>query len=247
MRASLTVALFLAIAIAITPAPAIATAGAEILDSFFTRAAEEDEVFQPYRFRTDSHTWVRDGKGKLEYEGKEWVVGLTSGPDETEILESGSEVIFDAEADEKADEKNEEEEAEDEGEDEDGSHSEEAEFNFLDPEKRDEYVYEFAGLTADGGRKLARFDFQPRKRRKETWQGSFWIDAETGALDSVDVQPAKKRFGLKALRIQGDMRSFHGMTVPAHLDTRIEFKIPLLVHVRVRSVADFSAYELVEE
>ena len=110
---------------------------------------------------------------------------------------------------------------------------------------RGKYRFRFAAIEERDGRQLARFALRPEKKKKKLWQGMIWLDPDSGALAALDLEPVKRRLGLKSMRIEMDLVDFEGMTLPARKHLHIQAKLPLLFHKKIQTKVDFSNYALV--
>jgi hypothetical protein len=222
-----------------------AAAGEEeaVLDRGFAFADAEESAFKPVDYRVENHFWVHDGDGELREEGRSWQRARRWSPDSTEILEQGNETLFKKEKPD--DEQAEQKRKQGDKEDEDGEDNS-MELDFLTAARRRDYHYVFAGWEERDGARLAAFTLEAQHKRKGLWEGRFWLDPQTGCLRAIDLAPVKKRLGLKSLRLQGQFRDFQGILQPESIEMDLEVKLPLIVHLKIRSTSRFSEYRLVD-
>ena len=116
-------------------------------------------------------------------------------------------------------------------------------FDVLDEGRRSLYRFEAKGLELFNERELHRYDFEPLKKAKDLWEGSLWIDSETGLLASVDAGLSKKSFGLKAFSMNMDFIDWEGMSLARQLTMEIHVKVPLLANMRIRTESKFRDFQ----
>jgi hypothetical protein len=200
----------------------------EILARARARAAAEE--FQPFRYRIETHSWIRDGDGELEHEERGREERIKWSPDSTQVIGKETELLF---GEEKI-----------ESEEDDGDKKRERKldlsFGFFDPEHEGEYRFEFEGFVDRDGRRLAEFELEPRKRKQDNWRGRLYLDPPTGALEAVDLQPGKGRFGMKRMRIRAELREILGMDRPRRIDMDIEVKVIFLFHKKIQTRVEFA-------
>jgi len=192
--------------------------------------------FRPYRGRVEVHSWLNDGDGTLEYEAINTTVFVQWTPDSTQDLEKTEEILF---------EKEEEDDGEDESGGDEGGEDERIAIGFLSAEHRDAYRFKRQGEEILDGRRLVAYSLRPHKRGKKHWEGTFWLEADTGHLARFDLEPSKRRFGLHAMRMRMDFAVFEGLALPVSGAMDLEIKIRFLVHKKVRTTMDFGDYALV--
>ena len=214
----------------------------EILQLVFERAAAKEADFRPYGFRRDGRTRVWNGDDELEEETRLLGRYVRWSADSTETVEEKEEVIFSSEGEEaeKVDGKDAEST---EGEE----HEEKMSFDmdFWSPEKRKLYRFQLEGPKDWNGREAVVLKLRPKKKRKELWKGLVWLDPRTGALLATDLEPAKRRFGMKSMRVRKDYKELDDMSVPARIRIDVEAKLPLIFHIRINMEMNFSEYRFI--
>lgn len=206
------------------PALALDPAPEDILERARSRAA--DETFTPLRYHTEAHVWVRDGDDELELEERSWKEKIVWSSDSTQVLDEGSELIFVREEDPESDE---EEEAE-------GDEKEQrfvGKLDFFEAERAEDYEFEFDAFVMRGDLRLAAFEVKPQRRSRELWKGRILLDPASGAMREVEIEPAKRRFGLKRMLMEARFEDVQGMDVAMEMKTSIEVKIILLFHKKI--------------
>jgi hypothetical protein len=192
------------------------------------KARAAAEIFTPFRYTAVARTLVRNGQDELEHEELSHEEAIQWTPDSTQVISEEVEIIFTkGEPDE--------EEASEKDDDELG-----LEFDFLAPHKVDGYEFKFIDFVQHGGSRLARFEMKPRKEKKDHWQGSLFLDPKTGTLRSVDIEPAKKQFGLKRMRVRSDFIETLGMDMPVEIDIDIEAKVIFIFHAKIRTTIELT-------
>ncbi len=228
------IALFLALLLA---APLAAeNSPKQLLETAFARIDADEETFIPYSFIYEAHTWVRDGDGTLEEEHLETGRYTEFSPDSTldELIEEKT--IFSKDGDE--DDSDELGRPEETKEEEVGG-----ELPELDAEFRRHHEFRFDEWTEMDGATAARYKVRPKKRKKEFWKGDVWFGAEKGELLALDLEPAKRPFGLKAMRVVGLYHNEPEYDLPVSIDMDVEVKIPIIVHKKIRVEMRFRDFE----
>ncbi|MBN1180537.1 MAG: hypothetical protein JXD18_15115 [Anaerolineae bacterium] len=220
------------------PGDSYRDADALLRQAFDLEDAEGDR-FQPYRGRVEVHSWLHDGDGALEYEAINTTVFVQWTPDSTENLEETETILF-----EKEDGDSGEENGEEGGEEDDGEEGHVA-IAFLSAAHRDAYRFKRQGEETRDGRRLVAYSLRPHDRGKKYWEGTFWLEADTGHLAGFDLAPSKRRFGLHAMRMRMDFAVFAGLALPVKGAMDLEIKIRFIVHKKVRTTMEFGDYALV--
>ncbi len=78
--------------------PAGAATGEALLELAFARADSAAARFAPFRFHEETRTRVSNGDDVLEHEERAWLDGIQWGPDSTEVLAEGGELVYDRKA-----------------------------------------------------------------------------------------------------------------------------------------------------
>jgi len=210
----------------------------DLLATAFERIDAKDERFEPYSFLYEVHTWIRDGDDELEDEDLERgrITGFSPDSTETEVLEERK--VFSKDADSDGEEPKHEGRPKEEGED-DGN-----ELPELDAEFRARHDFRFDEWTVIDGLRAAHFKIRPEKKKKENWKGSVWFAEEKGRLLALDLEPAKRPFGLKGMRVRAEYEDFGDRDLPTTMDMDVEVKVPIIVHKKIRVEMRFSEFEL---
>jgi hypothetical protein len=226
--------LFAALACAL---PAPAAEGEALLALAFACADSAAARFRPFRFREETRTRISDGDDKLEHEERSWREAIQWTPDSTQVIGEGSELVYNRKA-----KPGEKPEADDDDEDK-GDKKErklDLSFDFFTAERRGEYRFAVRGVEAREGRQLAAVALKPKKKRKELWQGTLWLDPVTGALAALALKPADGSMGLKRLDLTAALADRAGLDVPRWIAMDLEVKLPLIVHKHIRTRTEFS-------
>lgn len=241
MRRHALLAAFFALAALATLAfalPAPAAEGEALLALAFARADSADARFAPFRFRMETRTRISDGDDKLEHEEKSWQEAIQWTPDSTQVLSEGSELVYNRKAkpgeEAKPKEKDEEKKK--------GERKLDLSFDFFTAERRGEYRFALRGLETREGRELAAIALEPRKKKKELWQGTVWLDPATGALAAVELKPADGSMGVKHLDLTAALADLAGLDMPQWIAMDLEVKLPLIVHKHIRTRTEFSQF-----
>ncbi len=226
----LILALFLAAPLAAEHSPK------QLLETAFARIDLDQDSFLPYSVLYEVRTWVRDGDDTLEEEHLEIGRYTEFSPDSTldEVLEVKT-IFSKDEGEDDADEPGRPEETKEE---EVGG-----ELPALDAEFRRHHEFRFAEWTEENGLRAARYKVRPKKRKKEFWKGDVWFGAEKGELLALDLEPAKRPFGLKAMRVVGLYHNEPEYDLPVSIDMDVEVKIPIIVHKKIRVEIRFRDFE----
>jgi hypothetical protein len=212
----------------------------DLLTTAFARIDYDLENFLSYSLIYDVHSWVRDGDDVLEEEYIEngRVRGFTPDSTETEIFERRK-VFGDEEDLEEEGESKHEDREEGEGEGESGEMPE------LNTAFRERHEFRFIEWTERGSQRVANFEIYPRKKKKhDYWKGNVWFGTEAGELVALELRPAKRQFGLKALRIRAEYEAWGDRDLPLSMDMDIEIKVPIIVHKKVSVEMRFTEFEL---
>ncbi|MBC8367578.1 hypothetical protein H8E52_09225 [bacterium] len=215
----------------------------DLLVTAFERIDHDLENFHPYTFLYDVHTWVRDGDDELEEEYVERgrIKGFTPDSTMSEVIEEKK--IFSKDEDDSKDE----DESKHKGRPkEDGEEDEEAgaELPELDTEFREKHEFRFDEWTERQGKRVAKYKIRPKKNKKnEYWKGHVWFGSQKGELLALDLEPAKRPFGLKAMRIAAEYEPVGERDLPYLMDMDVEVKIPIIVHKKIRVEMRFTEFE----
>jgi len=236
--------------------PALAAADSvpspkELLRLAIERAeAKEDAPLERVAFVMETLSTVTK-KGELEK--KERVISevVQWDADSTETRTLEEEVIFDREAEEAEEAEPAEESESAEGEK--GGRPEESEdddpgFPFFDREFRERHELRFEEWTELEGREAAVYKVRPlKKKKKDYWKGRICFAADTGALLAYDLEPAKRPFGLKAMRVKVDVQEFAGRDVFRSMDMDLHVKVPFIVNLNIEVDTSFRDFRFIEE
>ncbi len=214
----------------------------DLLETAFARIDTNDERFQPYSFIYEIHSFIRAGDDELEEEYFERGRIRAFSPDstETEVLEERTIFGGEDESEEEAAAEvkvgdGEESEGEDEGQ---GPPK-------LDAEFREKHEFRFDEWTELDGRRAAVYKIRPRKKKKnEYWKGQVWFAPEKGELLAYDLEPAKKRFGMRSMRMRRKYADFLDRDLPARMNIDVEVKVPLIIHKKINMEMRFSDFVL---
>jgi len=217
--------------------PASAAEGEALLALAFARAEAAADLAQPYHYHMETRTRISDGDDVLEQEERAWVDAIQWGPDSTQILAEGKELIYNRKA-KPGENLEEKDEAEDKGEKKERKL--ELSFDFFTAERRADYRFEPGGLESRGDRELAVVALKPRAKRKELWAGKLWLEPATGALAAAELKPADGSFGVKHLDLTAELADHAGQDLPRWIAMDLEVKLPLIVHKHIRTRAEFS-------
>ncbi len=216
--------------------PAPAAEGEALLALAFARADSAAARFQPFRFHQETRTRISNGDDKLEHEERSWQEAIQWTPDSTQVLGEGSELVYNRKAKPG-------EAAKPKEKDEDKDKDErklDLSFDFLGAERRGEYRFVPRGMEAREGRQLAAVALEPKKKRKELWQGTLWLDPVTGALAALALKPADGSMGVKHLDLSAALMEHAGFDLPRWIAMDLEVKLPLIVHKHIRTRTEFS-------
>lgn len=234
LAALLTLAGLATLAVAL---PAPAAEGEALLALAFARADSADARFASFRYRMETRTRISDGDDVLEHEERSWQEAIQWTPDSTQVLSEGSELVYNRKAKPG-------EEAKPKEKDEDKGDKKERKldlsFDFFTAERRGEYRFVPRGLETREGRQLAAVALEPRKKKKELWQGTLWLDPTTGALAAVALKPADGSLGVKHLDLTAALADQAGLDMPQWIAMDLEVKLPLIVHEHIRTRTEFS-------
>jgi len=226
----------------------------EVLARAFERIDAGEARFSPYRFLYEVHSWVRGGDGELEEEVLERgrVNGFTPDSTETEVIEEKKIVGGRDESAKGKDGEGDGTSIEAGGGDEEGRPAQEgsgdaSQLPQFDEAFRGRHEFRFDRWTEREGRPAAAFNIRPAKRKKDYWKGRVWIDPEDGSLLAVDLEPAKRPFGLRAMKLQAEYIDYEGRDLPSSMDMDIEVKVPLLVHKKIRIEMRFTDFTPLEK
>lgn len=216
--------------------PAPAAEGEALLALAYARADSADARFKPFRYRMETRTRISDGDDKLEHEEKSWQDAIQWTPDSTQVLSEGSELVYNRKAKPG-------EEAKAKEKDEDKKERKlDLSFDFFTAERRGEYRFVPRGLETREGRQLAAIALEPRKKKKELWQGTVWLDPATGALAAAALKPADGSMGVKHLDLTAALADQAGLDMPQWIAMDLEVKLPLIVHKHIRTRTEFSGF-----
>ncbi len=204
------------------------------------RARAAEKTFSPFSYVVESHTCVRNGDDELEHEERSRETFIQWTADSTETVSEEVELIFSDEEEPAEKEESDEEEERKEG-------GVEVEFDFFSPEHEGDYEFRFEGWSEREGRRLAEFELRPRKRAHEFWKGKLWVDPASGALRAVDLEPSKRRFGLKRMRMKADLMDLEDWDFPRNMTMDLEVKIVLLFHKKISTRLEFSQWTEIPE
>ena len=113
---------------------------------------------------------------------------------------------------------------------------------------RDRHEFRFEEWTLLEGREAGLYKVRPLKNKKQLyWKGRIWFDAATGALLAYDLEPAKRPFGMKAMKVHLSYLNFEGRDLPATMDFDLHIKVPLIVNKRVEVRSSFRDYRRIEK
>ncbi len=223
----------------------------DLLATAFGRIDHDQENFLPYTFLYSVHSWVRDGDDELEEEVLERgrITGFTPDSTETDVLEKRIIVGDEDEEEGGAEVENSgEDESAQNGHPQDEDKSESGEMPELDAEFRERHEFRFVEWTERGGKRAANFEIRPRKKKKhDYWKGRVCIGAAAGELIELELEPAKRQFGLKALRIRAEYEAWGDRDLPLSMDMDIEIKVPIIVHKKVSVEMCFTEFELLPQ
>ncbi|MDP6418521.1 MAG: hypothetical protein QF492_02780 [Candidatus Krumholzibacteria bacterium] len=209
---------------------ALAEASDPVLQRAFERA-DREEIFLPYSCSMESHVLIHKGRNKKQREEINRANWEVWSPDSIKVSGEEREILFQKEE--------EEEKRVEMGK----GGGESRSFDVLDEGRRSLYRFEAKGLELFNERELHRYDFEPLKKAKDLWEGSLWIDSETGLLASVDAGLSKKSFGLKAFSMNMDFIDWEGMSLARQLTMEIHVKVPLLANMRIRTESKFRDFQ----
>ncbi len=213
----------------------------DLLETAFARIDNDLDNFIPYTFLYDVHTWVRDGDDELEEEYLERgrIKGFTPDSTSTEVI--AEETIFSKDEEKPEDESKHEGRPEDEGEEEKVG----GEVPDLDAEFREKHEFRFDEWTELQGKRAAKFKIRPLKKKKnEYWKGQVWFGVEAGELMALELEPAKRQFGLKAMNLEAEYESIGDRDLPTTMDMTVEVKIPIIVHKKIRVEMRFTEFAI---
>jgi len=215
--------------------PAPAAEGEALLALAFARADSADAQFRPFRFHEETRTRISDGDDKLEHEERSWREVIQWAPDSTQVLSEGSELVYNRKA-----KPGEEAKAKDADKDKKKERKLDLSFDFFTAERRGEYRFALRGLETREGRELAAVALEPKKKKKELWQGTLWLDPATGALAALALKPADGSMGVKHLDITAGLADHAGLDLPRWVAMDLEVKLPLVLHKHIRTHTDLT-------
>jgi hypothetical protein len=232
-RVSLFAHLVLAALACALPVPA--AEGEALLALAFARAEAAAGRNQAYRYHAQTCTRVSDGDDVLEHEEISWADAIQWGPDSTQTLAEGRELVYNRKAKPG-------EETKDDGKAKDDKKERKLDlsFDFFTAERRGEYRFEVGEAVQREGRLLAPVTLTPRQKKEGLWVGQLWLAPETGALVGAALKPAKGSFGLKRLDLTAALAEHAGQDLPQWIALDLEVKIPIVVHKHIRTRTEFS-------
>ena len=59
---------------------------------------------------------------------------------------------------------------------------------------------------------------------------------------ALELEPAKRQFGLKAMKLSAEYESIGDRDLPTTMDMDVEVKIPIIVHKKIRVEMRFSEW-----